>query len=140
MKECFLYQIRLELEEKAAKDFILNNIQKHCTGLRTILTREKAILISQFEAFTLFVKECEENNQVNMPLYKWTKDTVENQSKKKKYLKSFTIYVDKQQLYKKNIADRLEKNISSLNCKCILKINKYDSNPRNNPQPPKKYF
>ena len=74
------------------------------------------------------------------PLYKWTKDTIENSSKKIKYMKSFTIYIENEQLYSKDIADRLEKKILSLDCSCILKVSKYDSNPKNNPQPPKKYF
>ena len=60
--------------------------------------------------------------------------------KKKKYLKSFTVYVNGEQLYKKEIADYLESEIKNLNEKKILKINKYNSDPKNNPQPPKKYF
>ena len=55
-------------------------------------------------------------------------------------MKSFTIYVKSEQLYKKDVANRIEKKLLNLNCECILKVNKYDSNPKNNPQPPKKYF
>ena len=54
-------------------------------------------------------------------------------------MKSFTIYIEKEQLYSKDIADRLEKKILSLDCSCIL-VSKYDSNPKNNPQPPKIFF
>ena len=105
-----------------------------------ILEEENAELICQYEAFSLFVKECEQNNLTSTPLYKWTKDTIENKDKKIKYMKSFTIYVKSEQLYKKDVANRIEKKLLNLNCECILKINKYDSNPKNNPQPPKKYF
>ena len=73
-------------------------------------------------------------------LYKWTKDTIENNVKKKKYLKSFTVYVNGAQLYEKKTADYLESEIKKLNEKRILKISKYNSDPKNNPQPPKKYF
>ena len=45
------------------------------------------------------------------PLYKWTKDTIQNKVKKIKYLKSFTVYVKDEQLYEKDIADRIEKKI-----------------------------
>ena len=78
--------------------------------------------------------------QEDTVLYKWTKDTIENKDKKIKYMKSFTIYVKSEQLYKKDVANRIEKKLLNLNCECILKVNKYDSNPKNNPQPPKKYF
>ena len=55
-------------------------------------------------------------------------------------MKSFTIYIKNQQLYEKEVADRIENKIINLRCRCILKINKYNSDPKNNPQPPKKYF
>ena len=135
-----LYQLRIDFEEKAAEEIIRENNIKGCKQLFSLLEEEKANLICQYEAFSLFVKECEQNNLTTTPLYKWTKDTIENDLKKTKYMKSFTIYVENEQLYTKDIANRIEKKILSLNCNCILKVNKYDSNPKNNPQPPKKYF
>ena len=140
MHEPILYQIRIDLEEKTAKEFNTTKSIQSCKKLLNILEEEKANLICQYEAFSLFVKECEEKKLTSTPLYKWTKDTIENSSKKIKYMKSFTIYIENEQLYSKDIADRLEKKILSLDCSCILKVNKYDSNPKNNPQPPKKYF
>ena len=50
------------------------------------------------------------------------------------------MYVKGTQLYDEKIADFLEEKIKNLNEKGILKINKYNSDPKNNPQPPKKYF
>ena len=41
---------------------------------------------------------------------------------------------------KKKTADYLESEIKKLNEKRILKISKYNSDPKNNPQPPKKYL
>ena len=41
---------------------------------------------------------------------------------------------------KKKTADYLESEIKKLNEKKILKISKYNSDPKSNPQPPKKYF
>ena len=60
--------------------------------------------------------------------------------KKNKYLKSFTVYVHDAQLYRKNIADEIEKEFKNLKSKNITKINKFNSDPKSNPQPPKKYF
>ena len=73
-------------------------------------------------------------------MYRWTQDTVQNENKKKKYLKSFTVYIEQSQLYEKVKADKIESEIKLLNIKKILKINKYNSDPKNNPQPPKKYL
>jgi hypothetical protein len=73
-------------------------------------------------------------------LYRWTQDTVQNENKKKKYLKSFTVYIEQSQLYEKVKADKIESEIKLLNIKKILKINKYNSDPKSNPQPPKKYL
>ena len=140
MKDKILYQLRIDFEEKAAIELLNSKSINSCKQLFKILKEEKANLICQYEAFSLFVKECEENNLTSTPLYKWTKDTIENETKKIKYMKSFTIYVEDKQLYEKNIANRLERKIINLKCNCILKLNKYDSNPKNNPQPPKKYF
>ena len=140
MKNKILYQLRIDFDEKAAKDLISSKSINSCEELSSVLEEENAELICQYEAFSLFVKECEQNNLTSTPLYKWTKDTIENKDKKIKYMKSFTIYVKSEQLYKKDVANRIEKKLLSLNCECILKVNKYDSNPKNNPQPPKKYF
>ena len=135
-----LYQVRLDVTEDIAKEVRNKNYHKLNENIGAILLKVDAELICQFDAFNNFVIECEEKNNTNNALYKWTKDTIENSEKKKKYLKSFTVYVGGAQLYKKKTADYLESEITRLNEKKILKINKYNSDPKNNPQPPKKYF
>ena len=133
-----LYQVRLDVTEDIAQE--VRNKNKLNKKIDEILLKVDAELICQFDAFNSFVIECEKENNTNNPLYKWTKDTIENNIKKKKYLKSFTVYVNNAQLYEKKTADYLESEIKKLNEKKILKINKYNSDPKNNPQPPKKYF
>ncbi len=135
-----LYQIRLDVTEDIAQEVRNKNYYKLNEYIDAILLKVNAELICQFDAFSNFVIECEKENNTNNALYKWTKDTIENNLKKKKYLKSFTVYVNGQQLYEKKIADFLESEIKKLNEKRILKISKYNSDPKNNPQPPKKYF
>ncbi len=135
-----LYQVRLDVTEDIAQEVRNKNYHKLNENIDAILLKVNAELICQFDAFNNFVIECEEENNTNNALYKWTKDTLENSEKKKKYLKSFTVYVSGAQLYKKKTADYLESEIKRLNEKKILKINKYNSDPKNNPQPPKKYF
>ena len=135
-----LYQVRLDVTEDIAQEVRNKNYYKLNKKIDEILLKVDAELICQFDAFNSFVIECEKENNTNNPLYKWTKDTIENNIKKKKYLKSFTVYVNNAQLYEKKTADYLESEIKKLNEKKILKINKYNSDPKNNPQPPKKYF
>ena len=135
-----LYQIRLDVTEDIAQEVRNKNYHKLNKNIDAILLKVDAELICQFDAFNNFVIECEKENNTNNALYKWTKDTIDNNIKKKKYLKSFTVYVSGEQLYEKKTADYLESEIKKLNEKKILKINKYNSDPKNNPQPPKKYF
>ena len=135
-----LYQIRLDVTEDIAQEVRNKNYHKLNKNIDAILLKVDAELICQFDAFSNFVLECEKENNTNNALYKWTKDTIENSIKKKKYLKSFTVYVNGEQLYEKKTADYLESEIKKLNEKKILKISKYNSDPKNNPQPPKKYF
>ena len=135
-----LYQVRLDVTEDIAQEVRNKNYYKLNEYISAILLKVDAELICQFDAFNNFVIECEKENNTNNALYKWTKDTIENNVKKKKYLKSFTVYVNGAQLYEKKTADYLESEIKKLNEKKILRINKYNSDPKNNPQPPKKYF
>ena len=135
-----LYQIRLDVTEDIAQEVRNKNNYKLNEYIDAILSKINGELICQFDAFNNFVLECEKENNINNALYKWTKDTIANNVKKKKYLKSFTVYVNGAQLYEKKTADYLENEIKKLNEKKILKVNKYNSDPKNNPQPPKKYF
>ena len=140
MNRELLYQLRVDLEQNAAQELINTKNINSCKSLEKIIKEENGELVCQFMAFSKFVEECERNNLTDTPLYKWTKDTIENKKKKEKYMKSFTIYIKNQQLYQKEVADRIENKILNLGCRCILKVNKYNSDPKNNPQPPKKYF
>jgi hypothetical protein len=54
-------------------------------------------------------------------------------------LKSFTLYVDDQEVYPKDIADALETDLQPLAAVgFITRLSKYDTNPGNNPQPPRR--
>tara|TARA_B100001248_G_C27197311_1_gene369574 strand:- start:143 stop:562 length:420 start_codon:yes stop_codon:yes gene_type:complete len=135
-----LYQVRLDVTEDVAQEVRNKNYHKLNEYIDAILLKVDAELVCQYDAFNNFLIECEKENNTNNALYKWTKDTIENNVKKIKYLKSFTVYVKGAQLYEKKTADYLESEIKKLNEKKILKVNKYNSDPKNNPQPPKKYF
>ncbi len=94
----------------------------------------------QFDAFADYVAEAEERGTKNYPLYAWTKATIENPEKKAKYLKSFTLYVDGNEVYAKPLADAIESDLQPLvGGKLITRLSKYDTNPANNPQAPAQY-
>ena len=109
--------------------------------LYELIARYKAELVCQFDAFAGFCKQAELNGNEDLPLYKWTKATIENPEKEAKYVKIFTIYVEGQEVYDQAIAEKLESELKPMvGGPVIEKLSKYDSNPANNPQTPKKYL
>ena len=55
-----------------------------------------------------------------------------------RYLRSFTVYVNSEEIYPKEIADLLQAELSAVaGATGIERVVKIDSNPANNPQPPK---
>ena len=81
--------IRLDLNKEAADELINKKTIKDCENLLKLVKKESAELVCQYQAFKLFTEDCEKKNLTHMPLYKWTKDTISNDVKKKKYMKSF---------------------------------------------------
>jgi hypothetical protein len=103
--------------------------------LFVVLAKYRAALKCQFDAFTEYVAAAEAQGVESYPLYQWTKATIDNPAKREKYLKSFTVYVDEQEVYAKEIADALEADLQPLATSgLIARIFEYDTNPVNNPQ------
>jgi hypothetical protein len=137
MSEEWDYQVRVKLAEAAAhlarEDLQAPLLQP----LAEIVARHKAKLVSQFDAFAQYVAEAEKNGTQDYPLYKWTKATIEDLEKQAKHLKSFTFYVDGEEVYAKEKADALEAELQELvGGGLVEQVNKYDTNPANNPQAP----
>tara|TARA_Y100000817_G_scaffold183826_1_gene143653 strand:- start:143 stop:553 length:411 start_codon:yes stop_codon:yes gene_type:complete len=124
-----LYQIRLNVSDNFTDNDVLNKL----------LESYNASLMCQYDAFVFFVRECENKKETDNSLYKWTKDTIEDGIKEAKYKKIYSVYVDKQQVYKENIADKIIEEITSLNLSTIESIDKFDTQPKNNPKPPKQF-
>ena len=124
-----LYQIRLNVN----KQFTVNE------ELNSLLEVHDASLIWQYDAFVNFINECESKDETDNPLYKWTKETIENENKKIKYKNIYSVLINKQQVYKEEIADSIINKIEELNIISVESIDKFDTQPKNNPQPPKKF-
>ena len=124
-----LFQIRLNVTNEFSDNVQLNNL----------LTEYDASLMCQFDAFVFFVRECENKKETDNPLYKWTKDTIENEEKQVKYKNIYSVIVNNQQVYKEEIADSIKQKIEEKKLKTIISMDKFDTQPKNNPQPPKKF-
>ena len=140
MNNDWLYQVRVYFSLNFVKLYNSNKSSDLKTKLLQILQKNNADLLSQYDGFMGYVLEAEKNGIDNYPLYQWTKDSLENSGKTEKYRTSYTIYVNNEEVYSKEEADNLEKNLKLIIDKVsILRISKHDTNPANNPQPPSKY-
>ena len=140
MGDAWQYQVRIDLTDELAE------VARHDPGnpalepLAAILAKHGAIMMCQFDAFAGYVAEAEENGIDSYPLYKWTRATIEDPAKKAKYQRSFTLYVDGDEVYAKGKADALEADLRPLvGGALITRMAKHDTNPANNPQPPARY-
>jgi hypothetical protein len=133
------YQIRFDLNDSAAAESVRRNLRDPALApLFDILAKHHAAPKCQFDAFAEYVVAAEQNGVENYPLHDWTKATIENPAKKDKYLKSFTLYVEDQEVYAKELADALEADLRPLAASgLITRLSKYDTDPANNPQPPR---
>lgn len=140
MNEPWSYQVRLALADDAAVTARRDPRDPALRPLADILDRHRAALKCQFTAFADYVADAERQGTGNYPLYAWTKATIEDPAKKAKYLKSFTVYVEGQEVYAKATADALEAELQSLvGGGLITRLSKHDTNPANNPQPPARF-
>jgi hypothetical protein len=138
MSEELKYQLRLTLSDPFA------NVARHhpddpsIAPLTQILHRHDATLKCQHDAFADYVKEAEAKGVDKYPLYAWTKQTVDDPVKEAKYTKSFTLYVGGDEVYAKDKADALEAELKPLvGGSIVARMFRYDTDPANNPQPPR---
>ena len=128
------YQIRINLDDDLAEIARDDPGNPAIKPLADILNRHGTTMKCQFDAFADYVADALKYG------YEWTKETIEDPIKKAKYIKSFTLYVDGDEVYAKDKADALETDLQQLvHSKLILKLFKHDTNPANNPQPPPRH-
>jgi hypothetical protein len=139
MSEPWQYQVRIDLDEELAAVARRDPGNPALAPLPEILKKHRATMKSQHDAFAGYVAEAERHGIERYPLYKWTKATIESPAKKEKYQKSFTLYVEGDEVYAKAKADALEAELQPLVGGLITRLAKYDTNPANNPQPPARY-
>ncbi|MCC8402812.1 hypothetical protein LJ655_13095 [Paraburkholderia sp. MMS20-SJTN17] len=137
MPSSLQFQLRITASAELAASLRLDPSCAAHPALRAILQTHQATLRCQFDAFADYVSEAEKMGTGNYPLYEWTRQTIENPEKKAKYLQSFTLYVNGDEVYDKDVADALEAGLSKLiDTNGILRVSRYDTKSENNPQPP----
>ncbi|NNG05194.1 MAG: hypothetical protein HKM95_14010 [Inquilinus sp.] len=140
MSDQWQFQLRVTLAEPFAALSRQNPDDPALAPLAGILRRHGAALNCQFDAFAGYVAEAEARGTEKYPLYAWTKATIEDPAKQAKYIKSFTLYVDGDEVYARAKADALEAELKPLVGGAIVTgLARHDTNPANNPQPPKRY-
>ena len=141
MNNKLFYQIRIYFSSEFTNIYKNKIRMESKDKLVKILKKHNADLLSQYDGFMGYILESEKENNINTPLYKWTKDSLKNTSKVDKYHNSYTIYVNSEEVYPKEVADSLENHLTEIvDGKFIIRISKHDTNPVNNPQPPSKYY
>jgi len=131
------YQVRINLGDEFAEVARRDPDDLALKPLTEILAKHHAKMKCQFDAFAEYVAEAEKHGAEHFPLYKWTKVTIEDPAKKAKHIKSFTLHVNGNDVYAKEVADALESDLQPLvGCQLITRLSKHDTNPANNPQAP----
>ncbi len=134
----WLYQIRIKVSDKLSEDLRGMHELELSQAIKRIANENGSRVVCTFDAFAEYCEEAEKNGIEHYELYHWTKSTIENPEKKSKHLKSFAFYKGDNQVYNKELAVSIQQSLEMLDGgKDILEINLIDSNPANNPQPPK---
>ncbi|WP_321797932.1 hypothetical protein [Caballeronia sp. J97] len=136
MTESWQYQVRIRLAPEHAAMARRDPANEMLAPINALLIKHDAQLKCQYDAFADYVAQAERDGIEHYPLYRWTRETIENPAKKAKYLEAFTLYVNGEEVYDKTLADALEADLQSLASDAITDIRKFDTNPAHNPQPP----
>ena len=134
----WLYQVRIRVSESLSVSLRTGKHTGLAGKLDEISRAHGMSLVCTYDAFKGYCDEAEENGVEEYALYEWTKSTIENPEKKAKHLKSFAFYRGFEQIYEKELASSLEETLQKVGMnEDLLEIKVIDSNPANNPQPPK---
>jgi len=134
------YQIRIYLNDHFAEIARRNPGDPALKPLADVLARHCTAMKSVFDAFSNYVAEAEKHGVEKFPLYKWTKAAIEDPAKKAKHTKVFTLYVNGEEVYAKDLADAIEADLQPLvGGEIVRRLTKHDTNPANNPQMPERF-
>ena len=138
MSEDWLYQIRIKVNDEMSSNLRKNKPSGLARQIKSLARKHGTTIVCTYDAFVDYCREAESNSVEDYPLYAWTKQTIENPEKKQKHLKSFAFYRNNDQVYEKALAETIYSELLPLaDNGTIDEVKLIDSNPANNPQPPK---
>ena len=138
MNNEWLYQVRIKLPQDLADDLRSESNLDISKKINKIARKHQTRPVCTLDGFLDYVKEAEKNDIKDYPLYYWTKSVVQDRDKQIKHSKSFAFYFGDEQIYEKELAVSLYNDLVEFNDgNKIEEIKMIDSNPRNNPQPPR---
>ena len=138
MSEDWLYQIRIRVNDEMSSNLRKNKPSGLARQIKSLARKHGTTLVCTYDAFVDYCREAESNSVEDYPLYAWTKQTIENPEKKQKHLKSFAFYRNDDQVYERALAETIYYELLPLaDNGTIDEVKLIDSNPANNPQPPK---
>ena len=140
MDDQLQYQIRIYLNGPFAETARRDVGDPALKPLTDVLAKHNTAMKSVFDAFSDYVAEAEQHGVDKFPLYKWTKATIEDPAKKAKHTKVFTLYVNDDEVYAKELADALDADLQPLvGGEIVSRLTKHDTNSANNPQMPDRF-
>ena len=87
-----------------------------------------------------YVAEAEREGIEKYPLYRWTKATIEDPTKRLKHMKAFALHVSSREVYPRQVADALEAALQPLVVGGLVeRLSRHDTNPANNLAVPAEY-
>ena len=138
MSEDWLYQIRIRVNDEMSSNLRKNKPSGLARQIKSLARKHGTTLVCTYDAFVDYCREAESNSVEDYPLYAWTKQTIENPEKKQKHLKSFAFYRNNDQVYERALAETIYSELLPLaDNGTIDEVKLIESNPANNPQPPK---
>ena len=138
MSEDWLYQIRIRVNDEMSSNLRKNKPSGLARQIKSLARKHGTTIVCTYDAFVDYCREAESNSVEDYPLYAWTKQTIENPEKKQKHLKSFAFYRNNDQVYERALAETIYSELMPLaDNGTIDEVKLIDSNPANNPQPPK---
>ena len=138
MSEDWLYQIRIRVNDEMSSNLRKNKPSGLARQIKSLARKHGTTIVCTYDAFVDYCREAESNSVEDYPLYAWTKQTIENPEKKQKHLKSFAFSRNNDQVYERALAETIYSELLPLaDNGTIDEVKLIDSNPANNPQPPK---
>jgi len=124
------YQIRIYLTEELASLARTDVGTPALQLLGDVLAAHSATLVSQFDAFERYVAEAEREGTEKYPLYRWTKATIEDPTKRLKHMKVFALHISGREVYPRQVADALEAALQPLVAGGLVeRLSRHDTNP-----------